>query len=157
MDLAYELNPFIHFDHYFNIIDKIKSLSTCHRRSIGCLLVDKEGHVLSSGFNGSPLQIGNCKDDETICPDRNLPAGAGTNKYVKCYGVHAEIRALKDCKNISDVYAMFSTKAPCLQCTLTLLTTPCELIVFEEPSNETLPKEIWVNSGFQWIQWIHST
>lgn len=125
---------------------------TCFRRSVGCVLVDQEGDIISSGHNGAPLLLGDCLNDDSICPDRDVPAGQGMGKFC-CFGIHAEIRALKDCKNISDIYMIYSTKAPCFQCVLILMTTPCQYIIFLTASVETTNKEFWEKVGGVWLNY----
>lgn len=140
------------FNHYLNLAYEVSKQGTCSRRKIGCIIVDKEGNILAEGFNGRPKSLGNCL--EKPCPGANIPAGVGATQKVACYGLHGEIRAMlrfSKLSTIRDIYAIFSTKAPCLSCVITLLETPCEYIVFSIASNETENKELWENQGRYWI------
>lgn len=122
----------------------------CARRKIGCVIADKELNVISVGENGPPISIDNgvvCS-----CPGKDIPAGTGgANGIASCYGVHAEERALLGI-NPKDVYACFSTKAPCVPCTLKLLETDCQYIYFAVDSNDKTNKELWEKAGRKWVQ-----
>lgn len=125
----------------------------CHRRKIGCYLLDDQGIIVGRGYNGCPLQLGDCLQDETICPGRNTPAGQGANNRVACYSVHAELRALKQCIYPHRIKHCLSTKAPCRDCVLSLMTVPCEEIIFLEPSQETVNQELWLKAGLKWTSY----
>lgn len=124
--------------------------ANCNKRKIACALLNKHGEVLSTGVNGAPRLLGDCILDPSICPGRD-PENKGKS-LTGCYGIHAEIRALKDCKNIDAIRYLVSTKAPCTQCVLAMMTTPCHTIYFLTPSNETLNQELWGKVQGNWEQ-----
>lgn len=115
--------------------------SKCSRRQIGCILLGRNGdrlYTMGVGVNGTVL--GNCRLDN-ICPDAAVPAGAGANKHVRCWGIHAEQAAIVNAWNVSgrtplDVWACVSTKAPCTQCTAMLMATGCQVIIYEDEPND---------------------
>lgn len=120
---------------------------TCPRRKIGAVLYDRNGEVLGEGWNG----VDGVRDGVCDCPGRHIPAGAGN---AACYGIHAEVRALMQAMQNhapAEIGSCYSTKAPCTNCTLMLLATGCNKIVFKIESNETLNREIWLNAGRQWV------
>jgi dCMP deaminase len=118
----------------------------CSRRKIGAVIINGAGDVIAQAANGTPFSMKSCL--ENPCPGANVPAGSGN---AGCYGTHAERNALLQC-NASEVHAIYCTKAPCRDCVLMLLNTPCQLIVFETPSNETINQELWQSSGRTWMQ-----
>ncbi|MGI0011870.1 MAG: hypothetical protein ACREBU_00290 [Nitrososphaera sp.] len=132
--------------------EKAYQHSSCVRRQNYCLLLDKQTNIIGEGANGTPIVLGDCRNQIDICPSRDVPAGKGDSQTL-CYGVHSEIRALKDCKDISSIRYCLSLKAPCRQCVLTLMTTPCEEIVFMVPSTETINKELWEKVKCRWTHY----
>lgn len=140
------------FQHYLKLAIKVSEQGTCLRRKIGCILVDEKGYILAEGYNGRPKVLGTCLCEP--CPGAYVSAGTGDGK-TSCFGVHAEIRALINYSKLSTVrnmYALFSTKAPCFSCVVTLLETPCKYIVFRDSSNEVRNEELWKSDNRDWIQ-----
>ena len=61
--------------------------ATCDRRHVGAVLV-RDGHVIATGYNGSPRGYCNCCDSNKCWRKENkIPAG---EQYEKCQSVHAE-------------------------------------------------------------------
>ena len=48
--------------------------STCVRRSVGCVLADAKGRVLSIAYNGVPAGAAHCRDG-LVCYGTDLPPG----------------------------------------------------------------------------------
>lgn len=136
-------------EHYLKISEKIATMGRCKRRQIGAILTDSQGNILADGWNGPPNCIKSCF--ERACEGADVPAGAGATQKVACMGVHAEMAALLKVKNVSDIFAVYSNKAPCQSCVLTMLNTNCRRIVFRISSNETKNRELWENAGREWI------
>lgn len=140
--------------YYFSIAKKVANRGTCNRLQIGCVLVSEEGEVLSEGHYGTPLQLGDCKEQLDLCPGRDIEGELEISNA--CYSVHAEIRALKDCRDLHKVFALYSTRAPCTQCILALMTTPCVHIFYRVPStNGNLGEHLWIKSGGIWTQCLY--
>ena len=136
-------------EHFMKVARQASEKSRCRRRKIGCILTNKRGDILAEGYNGTPLSMPSCIDEP--CPDADLPAGWGPT--AKCYGIHSEIRALLNVKNKDEINALYSVKAPCINCTLTLLETPCQEIYFDEISNDCTGLKLWEKYGRKW-HWV---
>jgi deoxycytidylate deaminase len=124
------------------------SSPVCKRRVIYCVLLDKGGYFLSSGYNG-PASVP-CQ-----CPDREVLTGEGAYRVVECYAIHAEERALVNCIDPDRIYYCITTKAPCFSCVMKLLGTPCREIIYVTDSNETRNRHYWVERGRVWARWIN--
>lgn len=98
---------------------------TCPRRMVGCVLVSKSGHVLSTGYNGSGPEEPHCIENH--CPGVYHQSGQGLDS---CVAIHAEQNAIGRCTNPADVHTAYCTTLPCISCLKQLKTTGCEHIVY---------------------------
>lgn len=115
---------------------------TCRRRKVGCLLVDKNGYPLASGYNGPPAGEPHCID--VPCAGADAPSGTGLEK---CEAIHAEQNALLRCADPSLIHSCFVTSSPCMHCVKMLMNTECEQIVFAERyAHDTEARERWIKS-----------
>jgi len=68
-----------------------KLFSTCSRRQYFAIVLDNNGHVLGTGYNGGPSGSVHCIDGG--CPRVTEDPEHGT-QYNNCIAVHAEANAL---------------------------------------------------------------
>jgi deoxycytidylate deaminase len=121
--------------------------STCGRRKIGAVLLDKNQNVISVGYNSPPGEVGG----ECACEGRNIPAGSGgANGITSCHAIHAESMAIDGVPNRDEIFSCFSTKAPCLACVEKLLQTGCREIYFSIDSNDKTNRDAWYATGRKW-------
>lgn len=107
-------------EHYFMSLALLAAQrASCPRRKVGCVLVDKHSHVVSTGYNGPPSGEQNCT--ENPCGGHNQPSGQGLSL---CRAIHAEINAFNQAgERLKTVTDMFLTAGPCCPlCTDTFLT-----------------------------------
>lgn len=92
--------------------------ASCPRRKVGCVLVNGDYHVVSTGYNGPPKGMINCTD--VPCGGHNQPSGQGLSL---CKAVHAEINAIEQAGNrLYTVTDMYLTAGPCCEfCTDTIV------------------------------------
>lgn len=97
-------------EHYFMSLALLAAQrASCPRRKVGCVLVDKNSFVVSTGYNGPPSGDPNCTD--TPCGGQNQPSGQGLNL---CKAIHAEINAYNQAGDrLLTVTDMFLTAGPC--------------------------------------------
>lgn len=119
--------------------------ATCIKLAVGCVLTDRYGRIVGSGYNGVPRGMAHCID--TPCAGATAPKGADL-----CQGVHAEQNALLTCRDPEQIKACYTTHAPCLRCTKMLLNTSCEAIIYHNNGFELPAKELWLASGRTWTQ-----
>lgn len=105
-------------EHYFMSLALLAAQrASCPRRKVGCVLVDKNSHVVSTGYNGPPSGEPNCTD--VPCGGQTQQSGQGLNL---CKAIHAEINAYSQAgERLSSVTDMFLTAGPC--CPLCTKTT----------------------------------
>lgn len=101
------------------------SRSTCARRAVGCVLVDRGRRVMSTGYNGPPSGFPHCTAQP--CAGAGLPSGSGLDL---CQAVHAEVNAVARCTNINAIEAAYCTTRPCSSCTKLLVNTSCRTVYY---------------------------
>lgn len=132
-------------DQYFLLLTSLVSMrSTCKRRRVGCVLVDKNGYVLSTGYNGNPPGCEHCID--IPCPGYNEESGSNLSK---CEAIHAEQNALLRCPDMYKIHTVYCTVSPCMHCIKLLMGTSAERIVFIEEYPAEQAKRLWIMSKGQ--------
>ena len=96
--------------------------ATCKKMSVGCILTDVSGRILSAGYNGVAAGRIHCID--TPCVGACEATHAESNAIISCYAPRSEI------------YACYTIWSPCLHCCKQLIQTGCMEIVFGERSDE---------------------
>jgi dCMP deaminase len=115
--------------------------ATCAKLSVGCVLVDADGRILGTGYNGVPTGMSHCTDRH--CPGVHAPKGADL-----CEAVHAEQNALLQCRDVSRIHTCYVTHVPCLRCMKTLLNTSCSRIIASDITNaEFAALDLWARAG----------
>lgn len=130
-------------DEYFLTIARAISLrGSCPRRQTGCVLVDKYGQVLATGYNGK--KAGSVECYITPCAGADAPSGT---RLDACMAIHAEANALLQCREVDKIYTAYCTTAPCIHCTKLLNNTGCQRILFidDYPHSEICYRE-WVTT-----------
>lgn len=144
---------------------------TCLRRQVGCVLLDFQGKVLATGYNGVPKGVPHCNElvpsthlfadartreplmmNPHACKGVGFPSGANLDG---CEATHAEINALVQCKNDQAVWTAYCTASPCIQCVKALMNTSCVRVVFREVYPHPRAQSLWVDRDPVHFQWIH--
>lgn len=154
------------------VVRETSKRATCMRRQVGCVLMDKDGHILSTGYNGVAAGRPHC--NEFIPPENsnkvvikarscgltsqsypNACTGAasksGTNLDA-CEAIHAEQNALLRCRDIREIHTAYISCSPCMTCAKLLSNTGCRRIVFGELyPNSSAVETFWLSGGGEWI------
>lgn len=116
----------ISFDDAFMGVAYVLSLrSTCIRRNVGCVLIDKRNHILATGYNGNAAGDPHCIDKP--CAGANLASGTGLDR---CEAIHAEQNALEQCSNVWAIETLYCTTIPCMHCAKMLRNTSLKRVVY---------------------------
>lgn len=135
-------------DYFVKMARLVAQRATCHRRAVGCVLVNQQNHVIATGYNGVAKGQPHCID--TPCAGAHCASGTGLHL---CEAIHAEQNALLQCSNINDIHTAYVTASPCIQCIRLLLNTSCHRIVFAEEYPHTESKQLWIEDGRMWVHW----
>ena len=127
--------------------------ATCLRRSVGCVLTDKHGFVLSTGYNGRAIGLPHCNEETewkkfpsirpNACPGAASPSGTNLDG---CEAIHAECNSLLQCREVQAIRNCYVTVSPCVSCVKLLLNTSCERIVFRAAygnENGEAARKLW--------------
>lgn len=155
---------------------------TCCRRQVGCVLVDADGHVIATGYNGVAAGRPHCNERTPIikvidlhapeldevgwefpnaCPSATSPSGQNLDG---CEAIHAEQNALLQCHDVRAIHVAYVTCSPCLTCVKLLMNTSCRHIVFAEPyAHDDAARELWLSRngllspvpGIELYSWTH--
>lgn len=100
--------------YFMDITRLVAKRSTCLRRAVGAVVV-KDRRILSTGYNGAPVNVTHCIDAGCLREKLNVPSG---EKHELCRGIHAEQNAI-----IQAAYHGVSIKGATLYCT----NLPCSI------------------------------
>ena len=121
--------------------------ATCHRRGVGCVLVDEDGYVLATGYNGVASGMPHCSEGFK-CEAASAPSGTNLDG---CEAIHAEQNAIMRVADIRRVHTCYVTVSPCMTCTKLLLGTGCKRIKFQdEYPHAAAARELWTRAGRAW-------
>jgi dCMP deaminase len=162
-------------DYFIAMVQLIATRSTCRRREVGCILVNKRNHVLATGYNGVAAGLPHCSESTgfdfvydngvdltkpltgqatsqkliyaNACPAANAAPGTQLDG---CEAIHAEQNALLQCRDVYEITTCYVTASPCTTCTKLLLNTSCQRIVFIEEYPHALAAELWVRNNRMW-------
>lgn len=110
-------------EYFMNIATLVAERSTCDRANVGCVLVNKDNRIVSTGYNGSIS--GNPQCDEVGHKMRDGHCIAT---------IHAEVNALLYCakEGISvNGSVCYVTHFPCLNCTKSLIQSGISKIYYK--------------------------
>ena len=100
-------------EYFMDITDIVATRSTCDRAMVGCVLVNKDNRIISTGYNGSITNNPHCDNAGHTMRDGHCIAT-----------IHAEMNALLYCAkegiSVKDSTA-YVTHFPCLNCTKSLI------------------------------------
>ena len=128
---------------YLQLAGLIAKRATCPRRQVGCVIVDEDGRILATGYNGVPSGAPHCNEGHP-CPGAAEQSGQGLDK---CVAIHAEQNAILLLPDPRKAHTIYVTASPCVSCMKLLLGTAAKRIVARElyPHAEAL--KWWSDAG----------
>lgn len=111
-------------EYFMNIAEMVSERGTCDRAYVGCLLVNKDHRIVSTGYNGAIT--GNPQCDEVGHKIRDGHCIAT---------IHAEMNALLYCAKEGITVRgshCYVTHFPCLNCTKALIMAGISKIYYKE-------------------------
>ncbi len=123
------------WDEYFlEMKDIIGKRATCDRGKSGCVIVDEDHHVVSTGYVGAPAGLPHCDTDGHII-EQTIHHGETEPKDHCVRTLHAEQNAiayaarkgvsLKDCK-------LYCTMTPCPTCAMLIIAAGITSVICDK-------------------------
>ena len=135
---------------WMEVVRAMARRSTCTRRSVGCVIVDRFNNFLSEGFNGVEPGAPHCNEGHP-CPAANAASGMNLDG---CKAIHAEINALVICRNPWAAHSLYVSVSPCISCLKAVSRTKVKRIVFAEAYvHEAASREMWMVRPDR--EWVH--
>lgn len=123
------------WDEYFiKLATEVAKRSTCLRRQVGAVIVDKDNHILATGYNGAPAGLDHCIDLGYCYRQlNNIPSG---ERHELCRAVHAEMNAIIQAAKHGtkvDGGTIYLTHTPCVMCAKALINAGIQRIISAGP------------------------
>lgn len=111
-------------EYFMEIAKMVSTRSTCDRAFVGCVLVNSDNRIVSTGYNGSISGMPHCDEIGHTMRDNHCIAT-----------IHSEMNALLYCAkegiSVKDC-SCFVTHFPCLNCTKALIQAGIKNIYYNE-------------------------
>ena len=140
------------WDEYFmQIVELIKTRSTCLRRQVGALIV-KDKRILSTGYNGASMGCKHCSEIGCLREQLKVPSG---QRHELCRAIHAEQNAI-----VQAAYSgtsvkggtLYVTNQPCVLCSKMIINAGIKKIVFNGDYPDELAMEMLKEAGIRVIK-----
>ena len=132
--------------YFMDIALLVAKRSTCLRRSVGAVVV-KEKRVLSTGYNGAPMNVAHCRVTGCIREQMKIPSG---ERHELCRGIHAEqnaiIQAAYHGASIKDA-DLYCTNLPCSICAKMIINAGIRTIYYLSGYADTMSEEMLKEAG----------
>lgn len=137
-----------------SVAERLAERSLCFKATVGAVIVDVTGRVVSTGYNGPPAGFRhNDLSCASWCP-RGAEHAEGRHATAEqarvCYAVHAEANALLTGDRSSwQGGVMYCTKHPCWDCAKLIANSGLsrlEVRPLEEPRTEHHERYIWLTT-----------
>ena len=109
--------------------DGARRFSTCGKRQYFAIILDRNDHVIATGYNGGPSGTVHC--DDGGCPRLAANSAPGSN-YDNCIAIHAEANAFlhSDYSDRRDGRGtIFVNGTPCFSCAKLIANSYVERVV----------------------------
>lgn len=118
--------------YFLKVAHLVASRATCPRRQVGCVIVNKHGHIKATGYNGTPRNYPHCITSP--CGGQNNKSSEGLSS---CMATHAEQNALLQCDDVMSIETVYCTTAPCITCAKLIANTSCKRVIYGEEYTDT--------------------
>jgi len=139
------------WDEYFmEIVDLVKTRSTCLRRQVGSLIV-KDKRILTSGYNGAPTGVRHCAEVGCLRQQLNIPSG---ERHELCRGLHAEQNAIAQAAYMGTSVkgaTMYVSLQPCSLCAKLIINAGIIKLVYRGSYPDELSLNLLNEAGIELV------
>lgn len=142
------------WDEYFmEIVELIKTRSTCDRRKVGALIV-KDKRILATGYNGAPAGCKHCSEIGCLREKLNVPSG---QRHELCRAIHAEqnaiVQAAQSGTSVSGGTLYVNTQ-PCVLCAKMAINAGIKKIIYKGDYPDQLSLELLEEAGIELMKFM---
>jgi len=140
--------------YYMDLLEVIKTRSTCLRRQVAAIIV-RDKQIISTGYNGAPKGVFHCEQVGCLREKMNIPSG---ERHELCRGIHAEQNAIIQAAvhgvsiEGSEIYI---THSPCVLCSKMLINAGIKKITFKGDYPDKLALELLSEAGVEVVRYRH--
>ncbi|MBW1892913.1 MAG: cytidine/deoxycytidylate deaminase family protein [Deltaproteobacteria bacterium] len=134
--------------YFMDITRLVAKRSTCLRRAVGAVIV-KDKRILSTGYNGAPVNITHCSEVGCLREKLNVPSG---EKHELCRGIHAEQNAIIQAAfhGVSIKGAtLYCTNLPCFICAKMIINAGIRNIYYVEGYADSMSEDMLKEADIQ--------
>ena len=132
--------------YFMDIAQLVAKRSTCLRRQVGAVVV-KDKRVLSTGYNGAPMNVAHCRVTGCMREQMKIPSG---ERHELCRGIHAEqnaiIQAAYHGVSINQA-ALYCTNLPCSICAKMIINAGIRTIYYLSGYADAMSEEMLKEAG----------
>jgi len=133
------------WDVYFSeITRKVATRSTCIKRRIGAVIVNRKHEIVATGYNGVVRGAPHCLDIGCIKDEKNIASGTG---HEICPAVHAEQNALIQAGRNSLDCTLYVNAFPCKICARLIVNAGIKKVVTSGEYTDEEGLDILKNGG----------
>lgn len=139
-------------EYYMNLLDVIKTRSTCMRRHVAAVIV-KDRQIISTGYNGSAKGLRHCEEVGCLREQLNVPSG---QRHELCRGIHAEQNALIQASlhGVSvDGADIYITDSPCSLCSKMLINAGIKRIIYRGDYPDQMSLDYLNEAGIELVKY----
>lgn len=119
-----------------------EAFSTCSKRQYYAIIVDSQGHVIGTGYNGGPKGMGHC--NEGFCPRANQNSPSGSI-YDNCIAIHAEANAIIHSDYTERQSAtLYVNGSPCYSCAKLIANSGIQRVVCKTDKSYAQEEEVFL-------------
>lgn len=135
-------------DYAMKLAETAALRSTCLRRKVGAVAIDREGYVLATGYNGAPRWLAHCTPETCIRVKNKIPSG---QQLEMCKAIHAEQNLVLRLGPRLKGATVYCTTCPCVTCAKLLIGADVAAICWKQDYDNPYAKELmleWSNSDW---------
>ena len=137
--------------YFMDIAQLVAKRSTCLRRSVGAVVV-KDKRILSTGYNGAPMNVAHCRVTGCMREQMKIPSG---ERHELCRGIHAEQNAIIQAAfhGVSIKEAdLYCTNLPCSICAKMIINAGIRTIYYLSGYADAMSEEMLEEAGVDVLQ-----
>lgn len=124
-------------DVYIEMAQVLAQRAACTRRQVGALVVDAEGRIVASGYNGAPAGTLNCTDGGCPRGKFSYDEVPAFSEYSNCVAIHAEANALLRAGEKAVGGTLVITCQPCHECARLAIAARVARVIYPGWESET--------------------